>query len=411
MLDAGVVLYIGLLALWLWRWLTWWRYRGTRLVYFNYCFLLYALLSVLLTYSVFQFINTAVQRNGKAAWDGLPGWMKPLMLGAPGAACATFLLCATQTWQHVGEIRKDRAIVKHDRAVQILALPAVYGIMAMSSLSRMYKVSTIDGFGLVPGGNRTLAEEDQQLHLSKSETCFWVGDLYEAWALYQFAKLTLELIRASVNRMRDSPDEAQRENANALLVAHGAVESIAWLGVMLFLIVCVLQAGWSLYLLSFTARVDDWAEYNRRVSQFGAAGMVASAGAIYNVHVVESTFHVYFESYRPLLKFITVKIIVSFAFFQKGIFYVLQAFHQTLPSMAQRVANGVPLVGDILSFSEGEFQLFYDSLMLYECVLIGVLHWWGWSAFEDWYLDDVRGDEDEAEKRPLLGRSGAAAPV
>jgi len=410
MLDAGLVLYIGLLVLGLWRWLSGWRLCGAWLEYANYCVLLYLLLLVLLVYAVYLFIHTAVTAGGKAEWDELPRWLRPIMLGAPAAACITFLLCFMQTVQHVNEIRKDRATLKHDRAVQIIALPAVYGAMAMNSLVRMYQLKTdaTDDDILFMHHNMT-SEDTAQLFISKSETCFWVGDLYEAWALFQFSRLSLDLIKASLWKMqRSSPSEEQRESAHALMVAHSAVESIAWLGVMLFLLVCILQAGWSLYLLSFTGPVHQWADYNTRVKQFGAAGMVASAGAIYNVHVVESTFHKYFEGYRPLLKFITVKVIVSFAFFQKGIYWAIKAVDQTLPKVMQRVVNGVPLIGDLLNFSEVQFLLFYDSLILYECILIALLHIWGWSAYEDWYLEETEQDIDDTKSEKANGNTDGA---
>merc|ERR1712151_791137 len=86
------------------------------------------------------------------------------------------------------------SMLKHDRAVQIIALPAVYGTMAMSSLTQLYMLftSTYDENLAVT----TSMEERERIYLSKCETCFWVGDLYEAWALYQFGKLTLELSRS-----------------------------------------------------------------------------------------------------------------------------------------------------------------------------------------------------------------------
>mmetsp|Transcript_98724 Transcript_98724/g.240147 ORF Transcript_98724/g.240147 Transcript_98724/m.240147 type:complete len:432 (-) Transcript_98724:70-1365(-) len=419
MMDAGLVLYVGLLLVWPLRWITWWKHRKTNWIYLNYAFILYTLVTVLLGYALYLFIRAAMTESGKASWAGLPGWLRPMMIGAPVSAVFVLVASGAQTIQHVNEIRQDRAIVKHDRAIQIVVLPAVYGAMAMNSFARLYQLITQDGtateadvLALLQGSNATASNQAKlEMYLSKSETCFWVGDLYEAWALFQFAKLTLELIQASVARMQLSPNPSERDKAAALAVAHSAVEAIAWLGVMLFFLVCILQAGWSVYLLTFTGLSSDadWSQYSIRTGQFGAAGMVASAGAIYNVHIVESTFHHYFESYRPLLKFITVKIIVSFAFFQKGIFHVLKAFQSTLPGAARRVSNKVPLLGTILQFSEVEFQLFYDSLMLYECVLICFLHWWGWSAYEDWYLDETIRDEDEVlgdaeEKRPLLDK-------
>merc|ERR1719433_854312 len=90
-------------------------------------------------------------------------------------------------------------------------------------------------------------DHKEETFLRKSETCSWVGDFYEAWALYQFAKLTLELIHTAIKNRRRSADPAQVEGAIALLTAYTAVESLAWLGVILFLVVCALQAGWSLW--------------------------------------------------------------------------------------------------------------------------------------------------------------------
>lgn len=406
MLDAGLVLYVGLLVLGAWRWLSGWRLCGKTLEYTNYCVLLYLMLLLLLVHSIYNFLYTALHPAGKAAWDDLPRWIRPLMLAAPIVAVFTFVVVAAQTAEHVNEIRKGSATLKHDRAVQIIALPAVYGIMAMSALAGMYRLSAnlFDDDRM----QHLAPEERRQLFLSKSETCFWVGDLYEAWALYQFGKLSLELIRASMWKMRSSPVAERREAAQALITAHSAVEAIAWLGITLFLGVCVLQAGWSLYLLTFTGSKSEWASYNSKMSQFRAAGMVASAGAIYNVHVVESTFHEYFDGYKPLLKFVTVKIIVSFAFFQKGCFWILQALKQTLPDMAQNLVNKVPFLGDMLNFTDAQFDLFYDSLIVIECFVIALLHWCAWSAYEPWYQDDDEkgaGAERDGERKPLLAQA------
>jgi len=413
MLDAGLVLYIGLLALFLWRFLSGWRLCGAWLEYANYCVLLYVLLLVLLVHAIVLYVRAMCMAGGRAAWGDLPGWLRPIMIAAPIAAVVAYTMCAAQTVRHVNEIRRGAATLRHDRAVQIIALPAVYGVMAMSALTRMYqlKAHSFEDSSVSKMGD----EERKQLFLSKAETCFWVGDLYEAWALYQFGQLTLQLIRSSVHRMRSSGSHEQREAAQALLVAHGAVESIAWLGISLFLGVCLLQAGWSCYLLTFTAPIQDFTQYNARMSQFAAAGMVASAGAIYNVHVVESTFQEYLKGYRPLLKFITVKIIVSFAFFQRGLFHMFASFQQTLPGMMQTLMDKVPLLGDILRMGEVDFNLFYSSLILYECILIALLHGCAWNAAEPWYADADADDQDVAtekgqdETTPLVPKAGGTS--
>mmetsp|Transcript_42354 Transcript_42354/g.112070 ORF Transcript_42354/g.112070 Transcript_42354/m.112070 type:complete len:419 (-) Transcript_42354:17-1273(-) len=409
MLDAGLVLYVGLLVLFLWRWLSGWRLCGAWLEYANYCVLLYTLLLVLLLYSVVLYLRAMCGAGGHAAWADLPGWMRPMMIAAPCAACIAYAMCASQTMQHVGEIRRGAATLRHDRAVQIIALPAVYGVMAMSALTRMYqfKTGSHEDAGSLSG---LTPEELRELYLSKSETCFWVGDLYEAWALYQFGQLTLQLIRSSVHKMRNSEVRERREAAQALAKAHSAVESIAWLGISLFLVVCVLQSGWSCYLLTFTAPITDFSQYNARMAQFSAAGMVASAGAIYNVHVVESTFHEYLEGYRPLLKFITVKIIVSFAFFQRGAINMFSAFQATLPGMMRGVVRRVPMLGDIINMDQVSFNLFYSSLILLECILIAALHGLAWRASEPWYADTetdgvADGTAEKGEKTPLLAKA------
>jgi hypothetical protein len=283
---------------------------------------------------------------------------------------------------------------KHDRAVQIIALPAVYGTMAMSSLAQLYTFfnSKYDKSAV----SIESLEERERLYEVRSDTCFWVGDLYEAWALYQFGKLTLELIKESVWKKRHSPIAEVRETAGALVIAHGAIEKIALLGVSVFGVVCLLQAGTHLYTWLFSIfsqapknGLDQKMQENTSISSaFTAAGMVASGCAIYSIHTVESTFHAYLEAYRPILKFITVKIIVSLAFFQKGIFKLLHFVTAKSPKTMNKVISTAPFLGDILTFSDVEFDMFYDSLILYECVIIALLHVWGWSAHEEWYEED-----------------------
>jgi hypothetical protein len=404
MIDAGMVVYAGLLALGIWRYMSMWRLCGNALVWANYCVLGYMFFFVLLVSALWTFISATLSSGGKAAWGMLPNWMHPFVLGAPVAACISYALNAAQTLQHVNEIRLNKAVLKHDRVVQIIALPAVYGVMAMSSLARMYEFLTVQQHTAIRGfhGNASLVpprEEDtelEQLFISKSETCFWVGDLYEAWALYLFGLLTLDLIKESLNRRLQGTDTERHE----AVVAYVAVEKIAWLGVTLFLVFCIVQAGWALYLLTFTDTTYDL--FNTRMSQFKAAGMVASVGAIYNVHTVESTFHLELENYRPLLKFITVKIIVSFAFFQRQTITVLSEIQDTLPGMVQSIVKALPILGDLIEMSDVHFELFYDALILYECILISALHWYGWSPYEEWYLNSP----DEDENKPLMGYSG-----
>jgi hypothetical protein len=434
MIDAGLVLYIGLIFLFFWRKIFMWRSCGVWLEYANYCVLLYMLLLVLMVYAVYEFVQLfTTSHHGRDVWHGLQMWVRVLVFGAPICTVASFLCCGVQTIWHIGQLRgyalspaKEAASLRHDRAIQVIALPGLYSVMAMSSLMRMYQCLTSnlgqDGNALiVPSGGdlRTLdirpgnTTNAESFMVAQAECCFWVGDLYESWALYQFGKLTLDLIKDSIAVKKYSEVSEQRDAAKAMLSSHVAVEALAWMGIGLFLVVCCVQAGWSLYLLAFTGGLQrantDWSAYNSRMDQFAAAGMVASAAAIYNIHVVQSNFHTYLQNVNPLLKFITVKIIVTFAFFQRGFVWVLRAFDSTLPGTCQHMIHRVPILGDILHFTEVEFNLFYSALITWEALLITLMHTFAWSANETWYGEDIpEGDKEDgeadAERQPLLAQ-------
>jgi len=415
------VVFLGLQALVIWRFFAWTfcgemvgQLVGKRMEYFNYTVLLYLLLLAMMLYALSVYFDAVAWMRYSLAYAAYRWahaeegetkeprpprgsshasstlWLTPFCLGSLVSVVATFSSTVYQTWTHLARIRQNRATVEHDRAVQVIALPAVYGVMVLSSMVGMTQ--------LLQSGEAS-NEKARLLALSKSEACFRVGDLYEAWVLFQFGKLTLELIMSSIKKQECSPEEETRAAAKGLLVAHQAVESLMWLGTWMFVVVCVLQSGWSFYVLNFTEQ--DPESFESTNSKFTAAGMVASAAAIWNVHTVESTYYSYLEGYSPHIKFISVKILVSFAFFQRGLFYSLDAFHKTLPRLMSNLLVNMPCIGDVLLFSEVEFELFYSSLLLYEILFVAVLHLWAWGADEPWYA--------EADAQNMLHGGGAEA--
>lgn len=393
MIDSGLVLFVGLFVLLIWRFFSQ-RCLSKWLVYANYCSILYALLLVLFVYALVLLIDAgmlsnATQKHHKA---GQAQWLKPFCSFSPIALGLTYVTCSVQTWQHVGQIKNGNAASQHERVVMIIALPAIYGVMALSAMVLMCQI--LDAH----------AEEDkEQVNAARRlrETCFRVGDLYEAWVLYQFGKLTLELIKTSLSKLAASKDEEERGTARGLLVAHDAVESQMWLGTWMFVVVCVLQSGWSCWMMMFAAP-ESRQGFKNTDAQFAAAGVVASMAAIYNVHAVERTYQPYLQGYAPFLKFISVKILVSFAFFQRGAFTFLQAFQTTLPSVLGKILPSMPIVREIITFSEIQFEAFYAALILYEVFIIAALHAWAWNTTEEWY-GEYRCDavEDPAESSPL----------
>eukprot|EP00441_Pelagodinium_beii_P041769 CAMPEP_0197628944 /NCGR_PEP_ID=MMETSP1338-20131121/7019_1 /TAXON_ID=43686 ORGANISM="Pelagodinium beii, Strain RCC1491" /NCGR_SAMPLE_ID=MMETSP1338 /ASSEMBLY_ACC=CAM_ASM_000754 /LENGTH=371 /DNA_ID=CAMNT_0043199947 /DNA_START=104 /DNA_END=1216 /DNA_ORIENTATION=+ len=371
MLDAGLVLYLGLLILISWRWLSGWRLFGAWLEYANYCVLLYALLGVLNLWGMIAFYTLAMKEEGKTVWAASPNYVKTILLGAPPCALVTYICAFIQTGQHVNEIRRGAAVLKHDRAVQIIALPAVFGCMAMNSLAKMYQgaaqVDVEQGFAVVAmtqdhmsrsvNGTAVNGTADlSEFYLAQTETCFHVADVYEAWALFQFCKMTLEVLRSSLKNIgkseRTAENAEKQEVARGLLVAHSALESIAWVSVSTFLIVCLAQAGWSLYTLYLGGDPVDWTDYNSQMMIFQAAGFVSSGAAIWNVNVVEIQFHEYFEGYGPLLKFLTVKFLLSLAYFQSGAVWGIQALNAALPGVLRNIVNKVPFLADLVLWDD-----------------------------------------------------------
>jgi len=307
-------------------------------------------------------------------------------VAGPSCAAFTFLLVSKDVFMHVREIRDDNSVQRHDRAVQIVMLPAVYGTMAMSSLARCYTALC------KPGTDK--AREEQAL--IRSETMFMVGDLYEAWALYQFGILTMELLESAISKQVLSPKDDERAAARALMVAHAAVERLAWVGILCFVLVAFVQAGYAVFLLTLGGA--DYTNFDDALSQFTAAGFLASGAALYQLMIVEGTFHHYLESYAPFLKFLTVKIMVTFAFFQKGAFQVVAFLKGLMPDLVQDLADKIPILGTLVNFEKIQFEVFYASLILVESVLVALLISWAWSAQEAWYDEYIDLDQRQLER-------------
>jgi len=238
------------------------------------------------------------------------------------------------------------------------------------------------------------------------ETCFYVGDLFEAWSLYQFGLLALELIRESFESQEASEDEGKRFAAREMLASLSAVSSLAWLGTMAFVVVCVGQTACSL--LPYFGGQTKSESQELMMGGFQVAGFISSGVALYNVFVVERAFHGHLERSSPLLKFMSVKILVSLSFFQRGVLVALQQGNKILPDIVQKIVGYVPLFGDILNMTEVQLHLFYPALILYECFLTSCMHFWAWRANEDWYMHGSEIEDDE--RQPLLLKNELSTP-
>jgi hypothetical protein len=230
------------------------------------------------------------------------------------------------------------------------------------------------------------------LAVARAKTSLYVGDLYEAWALYQFAELVFEVIQSQIEKQApprgtDWKDEMVVTHER-LVQSNHATKSLAWLGIMTFIAVCVGETGWSLWLLTFnnSGTPEDVEKYEGSMSQFTLAGFIASGAAVYNVYMVEHTFaDSYLNDFRAFTKFLTVKILVSMAFLQRGFFNGLQVLDKYLPEFLMKIIGNIPFFKELVEFTPPKFELFYSALIVFECSLICLAHLWAWNSEEAWY--------------------------
>jgi len=316
-------------------------------------------------------------------------------------------------------------------------LPAVFGLMALASMLPVFELLAgrvdklnqpwydVKGAWLVQLGNATSAQNTSDVGFWdeveitafwKYENCFYVGDLFEAWTLFQFGKLILEEIGESIAKhghrspeiTNDSDQEQEAQQSQLedqephalsqleadLVDSHRAVKALTWVGTSMFVLLCVEQSAVSLWPYLVTTAYDA----DTLMFTLSVGGFVTSCAAIYNLVIVESAFHRHLEPISPVLKFVTVKLLVSLSFFQSSVLAILQAAEKTLPDTTRSFLRYVPLLGDILSMSDVQSHLFYPALTIFECLFLTFLHLFIWKADEAWYVEA----EAASEKTPLL---------
>jgi hypothetical protein len=284
---------------------------------------------------------------------------------------------------------------RHDRAVLIIAMPAVFGVMMLNSTVPVYQLAIGEHYyGKLPMNGTW--EERKSAAINLKNGYFFVADLYEAWAFFQFGLLVLELVESGLRRTTRFHDEARQ-----LL---SAMSDLMWLGPWLFILVCLLQAGFSVF-KQLSGHLGD-EEFLGTIERFEVAGFVASSAAIYNVHIVESRFGMQLRDFRPLFKFFSVKVLISLSFGQSFVISTCQKLSTWQPDLVQNVVTRMPFIGDILNLTDVQMFLFYPTLMTYECMIVALLHSWAWDADEAWYNETMESILDTPLDRALADDPG-----
>lgn len=384
----AAVLYCGFLAIVLWRLYFPWETGKTWKKSFNHFTLLYGLVTALYLFELVMFIITArkdfnasskystvlqygssnataqsvAMLHGEREWPIY--WLRSMVLCVPVCVALVIFMAAFQSRKHMEEIRQDSAQMQHDRVINILAMPAVYAVVVMSGVARVYALA-VDEL-IVDGGSEPWPDwaESKAISLADYETCLYVGDLYEAWALYQFGKLTMELLQNALPDAEEAGTSPSRGPSQRLSIQ--AIGQVLWVGTGIFIMVNLIQTGWVLYMWFFSYPSTHWLAFQDALIRFSYAGMVASAAAIYNVYIVESTFGHFIQGYAPFLKFLSVKILVFFTYWQAPFLAILR------------------LIG-IMHFTDVQMKLLQASLLVFECVFCAGLHIFAWGSQEPWF--------------------------
>jgi len=318
------------------------------------CLLYNSLHETITCLTTYDWLNPAkFNSTAPSAEREIPYWLRAVSFGTPVATLITFCFSAFHVAAHAYTNGQDFMTGQRDRCMQVLALPMVYGTMSFKSVLRFWSLYTGAVSDTFPG-----PWEAQKAHiLDLSEANYDTGDLYEAWALYQFGQLCLYQIERA---FKNKPEVGELMEAT---------KSLTTLGVATFVITCFLQATYKIAISMYENITNVVLDTKNIAPYFTGMGLISSSVAITNVVKVELGFHHELTSIRPASKFWSTKVLVSIAFMQEIVIDRL-----------------------LVSFlTDLERQLLYSSLICYEIVAITGLHWVAWHIDEQYLFREKDG--------------------
>mmetsp|Transcript_81627 Transcript_81627/g.141891 ORF Transcript_81627/g.141891 Transcript_81627/m.141891 type:complete len:653 (-) Transcript_81627:110-2068(-) len=320
--------------------------------------------------------------------DKLPPWLWWFSVYAWAALTLAFaltiLMIVLQFVAHMGDKNLDLCagiidkrtpfIISgpRDVSIQVLLLPMVYGFLTAQSVGMTWRYIA---------GRQTAMEEHmlEALHGNNGtvsldtrfeevyESNFALADFYEAFALYAFCMMVLQVLR---------PELRKKINTDVIK----AIESILNVDVVTFVIVCVATAVWDIlvnyakYRLLMTW-IADLSIITTMQEYFVGANWAASCIAIYNIYTFEHKFHNMKEmkSFKPSLKFWSIKIMVMIAFWAT---IVMKALNE------------------VLGLTSIQSLLLDASCRMYAVTFVSILNvaaWWPWAS---WYQHVLRSTKE-----------------
>jgi len=321
---------------------------------------------------------------------------------SPVSVVLTYVVTLLQVWRHHLPRRRgfDEELRwypshSHDLAMQVVAMPEVYGILALDSVVVMMQLMTGQAFSAVaaPGhAAHAMARHAHHMSLMTFHSNMEVADLYEAWALRHFARLCLMRIGRRIRREapllqrmieRDRlelvPGRSTQlevlENPEACLFK--PLEATTGMGLKVFVYTYGLK---SVYMLLLTILSDapffidlpkNFPAAASLVPCVQGAAFLASTIAIYNLVVLEHSFKHLLKSagFTPVLKFWGVKALVSITFIQRLVMDIVMS--------------------KLLNYTDEQIDLCYACAICMQVLPLSLLTALAWRPrCGDWYGDD-----------------------
>jgi len=339
-----------------------------------------------------------------------------MSLISPWCIFLTWIFTLIHWWQHLRSPRSfDEDICwypsySHDLAMQVVALPLVYGIFSLDSVLEMLRLLTGQSYMAIPEQRRDanpVLEWDRILLRvdQKYDTNTELADLYEAWALRCFGMLCFLLVSRQVKRevptvkyiistIKDhlgrvasegNGDRGILEEIKILndpgKLLYQPLQQTSRIGVVVFVWTYALKSGYLLG-LNFLAQLDlqlcgpngKFPPACSLLPYLDGACFLASTLAIYNIVVFEHNLSDILNEgqFRPFAKFLGVKLMVSITFIQSFALNVLAKF--------------------LWNLSKEQIDLCYSCLVCCEVVPLSLLLYYAWRPCQDdWHAGDFYG--------------------
>lgn len=340
-------------------------------------------------------------------------WIRLLALLSPLFIGITLVITLAHLWLHLPRNRGFDEHLRwcptysHDLAMQVVALPLVYGIFALDNVMALVHLVTGEAYTeALKRGKEPMHTWKEALYnvMQRNDTNFDLADLYEAWALRSFGllcimlvsrqirmevptvKFLIDTVRGHLNTVAGADNQGTRvlndltilDNPQNLLFE--PLRQTSNLGVNVFVYTYALKSAYLLTLQMLTYPPLTIQLCGQRgifpaacsvIPYVDGACFLASTLAILNIIVFESSFKdiLHRECFRPYLKFLAVKVLVSLVFIQ---FYGLSV-----------------IMGQVWKMSQIQVRLSYACLVCCEVLPLSILVLLAWRPRPgDWYGGD-----------------------